>query len=122
MTSRFLLLSFAVACASCGAETATQPRDASLQAPLETSGRSTEPGRKTIVPPNRGDRLIRRELNLAIYRDADLKDRDISFIVINGDVRVTGIVRTEAERGRIIDLAMGIAGVKSVANALRVAE
>ena len=49
-------------------------------------------------------------------------NRDISFIVTNGDVSVTGIVRTEEERTRINDLAMNIDGVKSVANALRVAE
>ena len=52
----------------------------------------------------------------------DLKGRDISFIVTNGDVSVTGMVRTEEERKRINDLAMNIGGVKSVANALLVAE
>ena len=65
---------------------------------------------------------IRRDLDLAIARDADLKNRLISFIVANGDVSVTGMVRTEQERRKINDLAMNIGGVKSVANALLVAE
>jgi osmotically-inducible protein OsmY len=41
--------------------------------------------------------------------------------VSNSDVSITGVVKTEEDRARINDLAMGIAGVKSVANALRVA-
>ncbi|MEO5739137.1 MAG: BON domain-containing protein [Vicinamibacterales bacterium] len=65
---------------------------------------------------------IRRDLTLAIARDVDLADRGITFIVANGDVSVTGIVRTEDERKKMNDLAMNVDGVKSVANALRVAE
>ena len=45
-----------------------------------------------------------------------------SLLVTNGDVSVTGTVRTEEERRKINDLAMDIGGVKSVANALRVGE
>jgi osmotically-inducible protein OsmY len=92
------------------------------RADLETSPASAIPAGTALVPPNPGDRSIRRELNLAIDRDTELKDRDISFIVSNGDVRVTGIVYSETERERITDLAMRIPGVKSVANALRVTE
>ena len=75
-----------------------------------------------LVPENPGDRLIRRDLNLAISHDPSLKDRQISFLVSNGDVSVTGIVKDEGERKKINDLAMSITGVKSVANALRVSE
>ena len=74
------------------------------------------------VPDNPADRGIRRDLSLAIARDADLQHREISFIVANGDVSVTGIVRTEDERRKINELAMSVEGVKSVANALRVEE
>ena len=55
------------------------------------------------------------DLNLAISHDDGLKSRDISFIVANGDVSVTGTVRTEEERRKINELAMNIGGVKSVA-------
>lgn len=74
------------------------------------------------VPDNPADREIRRNLNLAISHDDGLKARDISFIVANGDVSVTGTVRTEEERKRINELAMGIGGVKSVANGLLITE
>ena len=74
------------------------------------------------VPDNPADREIRRHLNLAIAQDDVLKRRDISFIVANGDVNVTGTVRSEEERKKINDLAMNIGGVKSVANGLLIAE
>ena len=57
-----------------------------------------------------------------IAQDPDLRAREIKFVVANGDVSVIGLVESEDERTRINDLAMRIAGVKSVANALRVAE
>ena len=66
------------------------------------------------------DKRIRQEVDAVIERDAALKDRPISFSVDNGDITVTGTVRTETERQKINELAMGVAGVKSVANALDV--
>lgn len=82
----------------------------------------TEAPAAIAVPENPTDKGIRRELNLAISHDAALKDRDISFIVTNGDISVTGRVRTEEERRKINDLALNIAGVKSVANSVLIAE
>lgn len=115
-----IVLAAAVAlCAACGANTATQEPEPEAPVPVEAvpHARAT-----AVVPENPADRGIRRDLNLAIAHDAGLKERDISFIVTNGDISVTGTVRNEEERKRINDLAMNIAGVKSVANALRVTE
>ena len=75
---------------------------------------------RSVVPYNPDDRHVRRHLNRAIADDPGLREREISFVVRRGDLNVTGTVRTEAERRRINDLAMGIDGVRSVANALRV--
>jgi osmotically-inducible protein OsmY len=120
-------LSFVVAivavCTGCGASTATQERqqDRQLDVVSRTESRAVRHA-ATAVPENPTDRGIRRDLNLAISDDASLKDREISFIVANGDVSVSGTVRTEEERKRINDLAMNIGGVKSVANAVLIAE
>lgn len=106
--------------AGCGANTATQERTREpLQA--ETAAVASAPP-AVAVPENPVDRRIRRDLGSVIAADADLKNREISFIVTNGDVNVTGTVRTEEERKKINELAMNIDGVKSVANALRVGE
>lgn len=107
----------AVLCAGCGADTATQERQPDPPRQAERVAEAPIP-----VPDNPVDRGIWRDLGLAISRDPDLHDRAIRFNVTNGDVSVTGIVRTEGERKRINDLAMAIDGVKSVANALQVAE
>ena len=108
-----------VASIGCRAGTATQERHP------ETSirgGAVTTASTAISVPQHPADMNIRRDLHLAIARDTDLRNRQISFIVANGDVSVTGMVRTEKERRKINDLAMNIGGVKSVANALLVAE
>jgi osmotically-inducible protein OsmY len=96
------------AAVGCSADTSTQPQGTQVHQAQNS------------VPRHPADRAISRDLTLAITRDLNLKDRDISFIVTNGDVNVTGTVRTEDERKRINELAMNISGVKSVANALRV--
>ena len=103
----------------CQADTATQERqpDTTIRTVTVTTASAA-----ISVPQNPADMRIRRDLNLAIARDTDLRNRLISFIVANGDVSVTGTVRTETERRKINDLAMNIGGVKSVANALLVAE
>jgi len=122
MPRPFFLIIVAVAAVStgCSANTATQERHTSP--PMRVEAASAPAPAAVTVPDNPADRSIRRDLTLAIARDADLHNREISFMVANGDVSVTGIVRTEEERRKINDLAMNIGGVKSVANALRVAE
>jgi osmotically-inducible protein OsmY len=80
---------------------------------------TTDPLPSAIVPHIPLDRSIRRELNFAIARDPELKERNLSFIVGNGDISVTGVVRNESERERINALALSIPGVKSIANAVR---
>ncbi len=104
---------------SCGATTSTQERqpDSSIHA----GGLILTP-KAVSVHGRPADVGIRRDLTLAIARDVDLANRGITFIVANGDVSVTGIVRTEDERKKVNDLAMNVDGVRSVANALRVAE
>jgi len=115
----FLLVAVVALSAACGVNTATQePVEETRAVPTP----APEAPATVVVPENPLDRGIRRNLNLAIAEDAELKNRDISFIVTNGDVSVTGTVRTEDERKRINDVAMNIDGVKSVANALRIAE
>ena len=121
MTFRSALLTAISLAASlgCSADTATQPYEAPREAQIQpTTQLVNSPA--AVVPENPADRSIRRELNIAIDRDADLKGRDVSFIVTNGDVSVTGVVESETAREKINELAMGIAGVKSVANAVRV--
>jgi osmotically-inducible protein OsmY len=114
-----VLLAVSLACGS-GDVPRKQPADREGDAaPKEHIHKTAFPA---VVPENEADRDIRRTLNLAIAEDAVLKDRQISFIVSNGDVSVSGIVKNEDERKKINELALNIDGVKSVANALRVAE
>ena len=100
----------------CGAETGNQDRNRAFRAEAVTEQHTNS------VSRNPEDAAIGRDLKLAIDRDTSLRERQIDFVVVNGDVSVTGTVHSEEERTRINDLAMAIGGVKSVANALRVRE
>ena len=125
MARLFFIMTMVAASMGCRADTATQEREASSRSKTPAVPRAEAPVQSpatVAVPDNAADRGIRRQLTLAIARDADLHSREISFIVANGDVSVTGLVRTEEERRKINALAMSIDGVKSVANALQVAE
>ncbi len=117
---RLLLCVIAVGVSvACGVDTSTEER------PRESASdvhRTPGTPATIAVPENPADRAIRRDLSRAIAQDAELKQREISFIVSNGDVNVTGMVHTEDERRKINELAMNIGGVKSVANGLRVAQ
>jgi BON domain-containing protein len=102
----------------CGADRVAQEP---VRAPVERASVAPEQPAVVRVPENPLDRGIRRDLNLAIGQDTELKQREISFNVVNGDVTVMGTVRSEDERTKINDIVMNIGGVKSIANALRVA-
>jgi osmotically-inducible protein OsmY len=102
----------------CGSNSVSQERQLNPST-LAASVILREP---SSVGNNPADLGIQRDLKQAIAHDADLRARAIRFVVANGDVSVTGLVQTEDERTRINDLAMRISAVKSVANALRVAE
>jgi osmotically-inducible protein OsmY len=99
-------------------DTQEPPRTVQTTQPL----RAEQPAKSIDLstPETAMDRGIREELRSAIEQDPALKDCEISFSVDNGDVTVTGNVRSETERRRMNDLAMHVSGVKSVANALRV--
>jgi osmotically-inducible protein OsmY len=115
----FLVLTIGALTPGCSVNTSTQQRQPTPHVRAEAA---PTPASVTIAA-NPADVAIRRDLTVAIARDADLHTREISFTVTNGgDISVTGIARTEDERRKINDLAMNIDGVKSVANALRVAE
>jgi osmotically-inducible protein OsmY len=114
----FLVAIIGAITVGCSADTSTQERK-----PVPSTRAEAAPAPAPVTTPdNPIDAAIRRDLTVAIAREADLQTDEISFTVINGDISVTGVVHTEDERRKVNDLAMNIDGVKSVANALRVAE
>jgi BON domain-containing protein len=125
-TSWLSAASFAAAVGTAAMGAACREEPAAQHAPADGVDSPADiPAAPVRVPhepaESAGDGSIRRQLNAAIEQDPSLKDRVITFTVINGDVTVTGTVRTEIERQRMNELAMQIDGVKSVANSLRVA-
>src|SRR5688572_18512001 len=106
------------ACTACSVDTSSDRGKQGSDVPVKPVAAS----QNATASESPVDRGIRRNLVLAIDQDADLRQRDINFVVANGDVSVAGTVRTEEERMKVNELALNIDGVKSIANALRVLE
>jgi hyperosmotically inducible periplasmic protein len=66
------------------------------------------------------DAGIRDRLNNLVENDQTLRERNIDFDVNNGMVKITGEVRSAAEKTRVEELAQNVPGVREVANALEV--
>ena len=63
---------------------------------------------------------IRKNLDKMIDNDPTLKQRDITFEVVNGMVTIKGKVRTVDEKNRVGDMTKAAPGVKDVANGLQI--
>jgi hypothetical protein len=88
----------------------------------EDAAQVLTPNGSTLVAQTEDDleRSILVQLGKSLSQEPSLKNCDISFSVDHGDVTVTGQVRSDAEREKTNEIAIGIPGVRSVANALRV--
>lgn len=87
--------------------------------------RIAPPAPASVVPQHVEDepeRAIRAEIERSFANDPALKNREITFTIEGGDVKVTGTVKTAKEREKVNELAMAVEGVKSISNALRVSE
>jgi len=66
------------------------------------------------------DGQIRRQLNDMVDRDPQLTDRSIDFDVNNGAVEIKGTVASAAEKNKVTEMARSVAGVRDVANGLKI--
>jgi osmotically-inducible protein OsmY len=66
------------------------------------------------------DSQIRKNLDKMIDNDPTLKERDIDFDVANGMVAIKGVVRTGDEKNRVGEMTKSAAGVKEIANGLKI--
>ena len=105
---------------ACREQTNAQSASVAIAQPESEFRAAPAAARPIAEPESESDLAIRRALHAAIDQDAALKNRAITFSINEGDMSVTGTVRTETERQKINELAMQINGVKSVANAVRV--
>ena len=60
------------------------------------------------------------QLDRSLSDESSLKECAISVRVDDGDVTLTGSVRSQTEAEHANDIAINVPGVRSVANALRV--
>ena len=66
------------------------------------------------------DSVITTKVKSAILNDSSLKVNEINVETFKGVVQLSGFVRSQADIDKAVQVARGIAGVKSVKNDMRV--
>ena len=66
------------------------------------------------------DTVITTKVKTAIFNDPNLKSSEINVETFKGVVQLSGFVSSRADINRAVEIARGIAGVKSVDNGMRV--
>ncbi|PMP98101.1 MAG: hypothetical protein C0169_00635 [Thermodesulfobacterium geofontis] len=66
------------------------------------------------------DATITTKVKLKLIEDKEIKAFSIDVDTLNGVVTLTGVVETEAQRIKAIELAKSVPGVKAVVNNLQV--
>jgi osmotically-inducible protein OsmY len=66
------------------------------------------------------DSVITTKVKTAIFNDSSLKVNEINVETFKGVVQLSGFVRSQADIDKAVQVAQGVAGVKSVKNDMRV--
>jgi osmotically-inducible protein OsmY len=64
--------------------------------------------------------VITTKVKTAIFNDSSLKVNEINVETFKGVVQLSGFVRSQADIDKAVQVAQGVAGVKSVKNDMRV--
>ena len=65
------------------------------------------------------DSTITTKVKTAIFNDSSLKVNEINVETFKGSVQLSGFVRSQADIDKAVQVARGVAGVKSVKNDMR---
>ena len=66
------------------------------------------------------DSVITTKVKTAIFNDSSLKVNEINVETFKGVVQLSGFVRAQADIDKAVQVARGVAGVKSVKNDMRI--
>jgi osmotically-inducible protein OsmY len=65
------------------------------------------------------DSVITTKVKTAIFNDSSLKVNEINVETFKGVVQLSGFVKSQADIDKAVQVARGVAGVKSVKNDMR---
>jgi hyperosmotically inducible protein len=66
------------------------------------------------------DSVITTKVKTAIFNDSSLKVNEINVETFKGVVQLSGFVRSQQDIDKAVQVARGVAGVKSVKNDMRI--
>lgn len=109
-----------------GCDRSTTLADRTTPPPANSAPPSTTPSAPVTQAPSRSagqtvdDAAVTAKVKAALVGDSQVKATDVNVDTDRGVVRLSGMVETQAEADRAVELARGVSGVVSVANNLRV--
>ncbi len=65
------------------------------------------------------DTVLTTKVKAAIFNEPTLKSAEINVETFKGVVQLSGFVNSQADIGKAVEVARGVAGVKSVKNDMR---
>ena len=83
---------------------------------LGCAGTATSEGTGEYVD----DTVITTKVKAAIFNEPSLKSAEINVETFKGVVQLSGFVRSQADIDQAVQVARGVAGVKSVKNDMRI--
>lgn len=75
----------------------------------------------TSVGTPMGDKAVANQVKASLLGNAALRGIDIAVSAVNGDVRLSGLVDTQAQIDQAIKLARSVEGVHTIHDELRIA-
>lgn len=70
-------------------------------------------------PKEKEDKDVTEAVRLALFLDPEVSEKQFFVSTSNGIVHLSGIAKSENERRRVHDLALGIDGVREVIDEIR---
>lgn len=80
----------------------------------------SSPSSKEETEKYLNDSVLTTKVKAAIYNEPTLKATEINIETLKGEVQLSGFVSSPATIDRVIEIARGVRGVKSVKNKIQV--
>ena len=77
-------------------------------------------GAATTVGNKVDDGIVTTKVKAALLADVNVKSFDIAVVTRKGEVQLSGFVDNQSQIDRVIEVARGIEGVRSVSNEMRI--
>lgn len=91
-----------------------------MDAPAPSPPVSSAPAPATTMGEKVDDTMVTTKVKAALMADEAVKGMDISVTTVGGEVQLTGVVDTQAQQDRAVEVAKAVEGAQRVQNGMTV--